>query len=180
MLQFLLVLRDIVLLRRGPQDLPHSPHALRLIVIATIIFGGVVDALLGDSSDLAMVRMAVGIGLSLGLIYLALKTREFQARFTQTAMASLLVAVLATVLLVPGLALLGPLPEPGTRPEALGGAQLLLMLLLSAIGIWKLIVDAHILRHALEVRLLFALPIAFAMELAVDVMVIALFGKSGG
>lgn len=179
MAEFLLILRDIVLLRRGPQDLPYSPRALRLIIGATILFGGVVDTLIGDGSELSLLRMAVAVGLSLGVLFLVLTTRNVQSRFSQTATASLLVAVVATALLVPALAALGPLPEPGARPESISGQQLLLMLLVSVVGIWKLIVDAHILRHALEIRLLVALPIAFAMELAVDVLVIALFGRGG-
>lgn len=176
--EFLLILRDIVLLRRGPQELPHSPRLLLTVTVATIVFSGLANALLGDAADMAMLRTAVGVGLSLGVLHLVLMTKQLQARFVQTALASVLVAAVAAVLLLPVLAMSGPLPTPETKPETVTGVQLLIMLVISAIGLWKFVVDAHILRHALEVRFVLALLIAFAMEFAVAVMLVALFGKS--
>lgn len=173
-----LILRDIILLRRGPQDLPYSQRALLLVTVLLVVFAGLIDAMQGGSADTAMVRSAAAIGLSLGVLYLVLLSKQFQARFVQAGLASLLVAAVATALLLPVLLLSGPLPGPDAKPESLSGAQVLSMLAFSVIGVWKFVVDANILRHAMEIRLLLALPITFAMDLAVAVLIVALFGQS--
>jgi hypothetical protein len=173
-----LILRDIILLRRGPQDLPYSQRALLMTAVLLIVFAGLVNAVQGDGADMAMVRSAVAIGLSLGVLYLVLLGKQFQARFVQTALASLLVAAVSTALLLPVLLLIGPLPGPDVKPENLNGTQVLTILLLSVIGLWKFVVDTNILRHAMEIRFLLALPITFAMEFAVAVFLVALFGQS--
>jgi hypothetical protein len=172
-----LILRDIILLRRGPQDLPFSERALLVTAVLLVVFAGLINAVQGDSSGMAMVRSAVGIGLSLGVLYLVLLSKQFQARFVQTGLASLLVAAVAAALLLPVLLAAGPLPGPDAKPESLGGAQVLSILLFSVIGLWKFVVDAHIVRHALEIRFLLALPITFAMDFAVAVFIVALFGQ---
>ncbi|MCQ4167436.1 hypothetical protein [Tahibacter harae] len=175
--EFLSILRDIVLLRRGPQDLPYSPSALGTVAVATVAVSGIANSLLGEGMEVAMVRTAVLVALSLGLLYLLLLSQQRQARFNQTALASLLVSAVFSLVLLPVLALSGPLPTPGTPPESVTGTQMLSMLLIIIAGLWKFVIDAHILRHALEIRFMPALLIAFAMELAVTVLVSALFGK---
>lgn len=177
MSEFLSTLRDIVLLRRGPQDLPYSPSALGAAAVATVAVSGIANSLLGEGVDSAMVRTAVLVVLSLGLLYLLLLSQQRQARFNQTALASLLVSAVFALLLLPVLALSGPLPTPGTPPASVTGTQMLGMLLIIVAGVWKFVIDAHILRNALEIRLMPALLIAFAMEFAVTVLVSALFGK---
>lgn len=175
--ELLSILRDIVLLRRGPQDLPYSPSALGTVAVATVAVSGVANSLLGEGVESAMVRTAVLVALSLGLLYLLLLSQQRQARFSQTALASLLVSAVFALVLLPVLVLSGPLPTPGTAPENVTGAQLLGMLAIIVVGLWKFVIDAHILRNALEIRLMPALLIVFAMEFAVTVLVSALFGK---
>ncbi len=173
-----MILRDIILLRRGPQDLPYSQSALLMVAVLLVVFAGVINAVQGDGADMAMVHSAVGICLSLGVLYLVLLGKQFQARFVQTGLASLLVAAVAAALLLPVLLVSGPLPGPDAKPEDLDGAQVLSILLFSVIGLWKFVVDANILRHAMEIRFLLALPITFAMDFAVAVFIVALFGQS--
>lgn len=175
--EFLSILRDIVLLRRGPQDLPYSPSALGIVAVASVALSGIANSLLGDSVEMAMVRTAALVALSMGLLYLVLLSQQRQARFSQTALANLLVTAVFALVLLPVLGLFGPLPTPGTPPESVTGTQLLGMLLIIIVGLWKFVIDAHILRHALEIRFMPALLIAFAMEFAVTVLVGALFGK---
>lgn len=177
MSEFLSILRDIVLMRRGPQDLPYSPTALGSVAAATVAVSGIANSLLGESVETAMVRTAALVALSLGLLYLVLLSQQRQARFNQTALANLLISAIFALLLLPVLAISGPLPAPGAPPDSITGTQMLSMLLIIIAGLWKFAIDAHILRHALEIRFMPALLIAFAMEFAVTVLVAAMFGK---
>jgi hypothetical protein len=170
-------LRDIALMRRGPQDLPYSPSVLGGVAAATVVVSGIANSLLGESVEIAMVRTAVVVGLSLGLLFLVLLSQQRQARFNQTALASLLISAVFALALLPVLALSGPLPTPNTPPESVTGAQMFSMLLIIVAGLWKFAIDAHILRSALEIRFMPALLIAFAMEFAITVFVAAVFGK---
>lgn len=174
---FLLTLRDIVLLRRGPQDLPFTPSLLGMVFVADVALSALMESLL-NLGEGALLRNVAGTGLALGLIYLLLYAKQFQARFIQTGLAFLLVSVVFTALIVVLFTVLAPLPLPGTKPELVTGAQMLSLLAFFALALWKLAVDAHVLRHALEIRYLLALPIALGLHFAVSVLVGALFGAA--
>lgn len=174
---FLLILRDIVLLRRGPQDLPFSPNLLGTVFIVDVALSALMEYQLG-LGDGALLRNIAATALGLGVIYLMLYAKQLQARFIQAGLAFLLVSVVFTTLIVILFTVLAPLPLPGTKPEDVTGAQLLTMLAFFALALWKLAVDAHVLRHALEIRYLLALPMALGLHFAISVLVAALFGSA--
>jgi hypothetical protein len=66
------------------------------------------------------------------------------------------------LVLVPVLAGLLPLPEPGQTPTPMQGLMVWLAL---GLVIWNLVVDGHILRHTLEVRLFQGVMLALALLL---------------
>lgn len=176
---FLLILRDIVLLRRGPQDLPFAPRLLGAVILIDVALSALMENMLGVGvGEGVLLRNAAGTGLGLGVLYLLLYAKQFQARFTQAGLALLLVSVVYTGLLVIVLTVLGLPPAPDTKPEAVTGVQLVTMLVFIALSLWRLAVDASVLRHALEIRYLLALPLVLALHFSVSVLVIALFGAS--
>lgn len=178
--EFLLILRDIVLLRRGPQDLPYSPSLLIAATVAVILLSHLFGTLLLAEPRAELLHTAIGVGLGLGVLYLVLLGKQRQERFVQAALAGMLAEVLSLSLLLPLAAAAGPMQLPATKPEDISGVQLLAMLLMAAIGLWKFVVEAHVLRHALEIRLMLALPLAFALRFAAAVLLIAMLGKPAG
>lgn len=174
---FLLTLRDIVLLRRGPQDLPYSPSLLIAVTVAAALMNYLLGTVLFAEPRTELLNNALGVGLCLGVLYLVLLGKQRQERFVQTALASMLAEVLNLALLLPLAAAAGPMPLKEPKPEDINGLQVLLMLPMAAIGLWKFVIEAHVLRHALEVRLILALPLAFAIRFAAAILLIALLGK---
>jgi hypothetical protein len=186
MLALLVVVRDILLLRRGPQDLPYSPPLLIAALLASFGISVLASASAARPGEEPAASVAVMLLLYLGFVYLLLNATQREARFVQTALAWLLVDVVFTALMLPLLTLLGPVlaqapaATDAAGPPALSGAQSAAFLLWLALGLWRLFVVAHLLRQALEIRLFFAFLINLAMVMGALVVVLALFGKSAG
>ena len=154
--QLLTLLWDICRLRRGPQDLPYSPQLL--VIIAVVSLG----LQLGIARVLGMQQDTLGPGvlslvLNLGALYLLLNLRGKQSRFVQTALAMLACALLFTLLSVPIVLLVGERPP---LPDQISPLQALLGLVSLPLLVWKIMVDAHILRHSLDVPFLAGVVIA--------------------
>lgn len=140
---------DIALWRKGPQHLPIS--ALLLVIVA------VLDALLTlaftrtlDPGEKQMpLRILLEIGLSLGWIWLLLALFGRAERFVQTATAVFGTSVLLTPLMFGMQAML----------EGVGKTSMLLVpmrLGLLTVFVWYLLINANIMRAALEVNLFIA------------------------
>lgn len=179
----LVTLRDILLLRRGPQDLPYSPILLLIVAAADLALQQWATALLPVEHD-QPARVVVEVALYLGLFYLLLHALQRQARFVQAATASVCVDALTNALVLPLLSLMEPAlrasAQPGATPETVAGAMnggvALASLLFIAIVVWRLVVNVHILRQTLEIRLFAALLAHLALLFASTVIVAALFG----
>jgi uncharacterized membrane protein YjgN (DUF898 family) len=141
--------RDLILLKRGPQDLPHSPALLGGLILADLVVSlGFVQAIAPKAGqNLAGVAL-LQLSLLLGLPYVVLQLARRTARFNQTASALVGVDLVFTLLAIP--LLLGIAPAAGQSPNAL---QSLLALAAIALVSWQLVVRGHILRHALELSL---------------------------
>lgn len=184
----LVILRDILFLRRGPQDLPYSPALLAVAVVARLLLAQWLATFRPPQAQGGPLISIVGTALELGLLYLLLNALQRKVRFVQTATASLLVDAIIAVVLLPLLHMLEPvlvvMATPGATPEtvaaAMNGAAALAMLLFAAVGIWNLVVNAHILRQALEIRLMPALLINVALVFASQIVLSALFGVAEG
>ena len=175
----LVTLRDLLLLRRGPQDLPYSPVLLAIAALASLLVSQwAANVLLPQRQD-QLISVVAALALHLGLLYLLLNALQRQARFVQTATASLCIDVVFTTAMLPGLMVVQPLlsatgaPPP---PEAITGVAFLASLLLIGLAIWRIVVDAHILRQTLEIRLMPALLINMALLFAGQIVLGALFG----
>lgn len=137
---------DIVLFKKGPQDVPDSPVLFALVLLADVVISTVVGALEGDVSG-ALVQAFVASVLLLAFVALILLLTSHRERFQKTATAVLGCDALMTLAALP-VSLLS---------DVLSGLGLLIM----GILFWNLLVFAHILKHALGVG--YALSVALAL-----------------
>jgi hypothetical protein len=148
MLPFFNLIRDICLLRRAPQDLPYSIPLLIGVTSACVILQlGVAvarDVPLADVFAGAVMLLA----FTLGALHLILSVRGLRNRFVQAATA-LMGCLLAFNLLAVPIALM--LPKTAPKPEDITSLMLLLGVVSLPLLIWKVVVDAHIFRHTLDV-----------------------------
>lgn len=152
---------DLCLLRRKPQDLPASP-VLFAAVLAVAVLGGLLLSVTAGSGVVgALAQSLLDLLLLLGVLHLALKALDKQARYLQTATALLGAdAVIGFVALVP-VGLAAPAAGAGAEP----GAELLLAgLMFLALVAWSVLVVGHILRHALDLSLAQGIVIAVAFD----------------
>jgi hypothetical protein len=162
--------RDLCWLRRGPQDVPHSRilcgGLFALAVLADLILAGVV---LHEPSTVQ--RVALADALMAGLPYVALSLAGREARWLQTIGALSLVSIVFTVLMTPVLVVQGPAdPNVAATPLQLLAAWVWLALLA-----WQILVQGHVLRSALELRLPLGVLIALAFFVAGVSVDLALF-----
>jgi hypothetical protein len=153
---FPFVLRDVILLRRGPQDMPHSPRLLVWVCAASLLLQLAIASVLAVPGD-ALGAGLIGLAFNLGVLYLLLNLRGLRARFVQAALALTSCAIVFAILSVPIVLAVGGKPP---TPEAITPLQALLGMLALPIVVWKLIVDAHILRHSLNLPFAAGLLIA--------------------
>ena len=141
------LVRDLLFLRRGPQELPHSPALLALLIGATLAL----DAALAEHIvQIGLPHMAFSLLLMLVLTWLALRIGEKSARFVQTASALLATGVVLTLLEIPMLLGIGSIPP---EPKVFTPGQSLSLLFALMFLIWEIAVAGHILRHALDLKL---------------------------
>jgi hypothetical protein len=160
--RFLNVLWDICRLRSGPQDLPHSPQLLLIVCASGLALQLVIARVLGVEQD-TLGAGVLSLAFNLGALYLLLSLRGKSNRFIQAALALLCCALLFTLLSLPIAVLAGDRP---LVPEQMTPLQLILGLVSLPLLVWKLMVDAHILRHSLDVPFLAGIVLALLWLIA--------------
>jgi hypothetical protein len=131
--QFLKVFLDIVLWRRGPQDLPSSRLLLELTAAAYVAVSAVQLALLGESGPAWLVFVVLDPILLTGGTWLLLKLFAHPERFLQTATAVLGTgAVLGLLLFLPLQGILSML-DVGPESPAAGVFALLLVVVFALV-----------------------------------------------
>ena len=91
---------DILLLRRGPQDLPAAPALLAALLIVNFLVGGLFfDP--GEEQASGWAQTATDLGLQMLMAALVLQLRGFQARVLQTLSAFAGTGLLLSLILVP-------------------------------------------------------------------------------
>lgn len=148
-------------LRGSPADAPWSTNWLVAMLLVSLLLDVASGSWLGIPGNVPA-RSLLSSAVLLTLVWLALGWRRRQARFVQTGIALLACALVFSLLMLP-VALAVGLPSADTQP--LSPQQAMLVWLALGIVLWKLVVDAHILRAALEVPAWSAMLIAagFAM-----------------
>lgn len=147
---------DLLQLRGTPADAPPSLRLLLQLMLLDVISSVLYLQALG--SEVVIGALAGRILLRLGMIYGVLRLFRHEPRFLQTTVALYAVSALLTFILLPIAAALvrsqADSPDFGVQFLQLGFLSLLL---------WSIVVDAHILRHALGLKFWFALPLSLAM-----------------
>ena len=177
MSRLLYFLRDVIALRRGPQDAPYSPRQLVALCAATLLLQAAVARVLKIEGE-TLGAGVVGLAFTLGLLYLLLNLRKLTNRFVQTALTWLGVAMLFQLLSLPIVLIAGG--HPPSSPDQLTPVQALLGVISLPILIWKLIVDAHVLRHSLDLPFVSGLVIAVCWIIAELILGVALVGAAPG
>ncbi len=149
---------ELCLLRRTPQDLPASP-ALLALMLCIGLFGGVLLAVTAGAGLLAGVgQTALDFLLMLGALHLALKITDKLPRFVQTATALVGADTLIGLIALLPVGLAGPTIEDSPQ-------LLLAGLMFMALVAWSVLIVAHILRHAFDIKLMQGAIIAVAFDI---------------
>ncbi len=155
--QLFLRFADILLLRRGPQDLPASKYYLVLLILLNLLAGALLFA--GqDEGNTESLQTLFDLGLALVMYTTVLYLRGVQGRVVQTLTAFTGTGLLLTLVLFP----ISLLLAPGADPLFLSVGRVMFMALL----IWSLAVDGHIFRHALDTTMMVGTACAVAVFIA--------------
>ena len=138
-------LTNILLLRRGPQDLPASSTLLAILILLNLVAGTLLfsDPEQGSSESL---QTLVDLGLQLMMYTAILQFRGVPERLVQTLSAFTGTGLILTLVLFPISLLLGPEGES----FFVSAGRMLFMALL----IWSLTVDGHIFKNSLDTTML--------------------------
>lgn len=172
MLQFLKVFLDIVLWRRGPQDLPASTLLLVLTGVAYVLVSVVQLASLDESVAAWFVFVVLDPLLLGGGIWLVLRLFKRPERFLQTA-----TAVLGTAALL-GAGLFLPLQWLASAMHLGPGSAEAGMIALSLVVVFAL-VSGRILMLATESNMFTGVALALTYYLLIDLLLTLFVGGKG-
>ncbi|MFT3790549.1 MAG: hypothetical protein QM741_05625 [Rudaea sp.] len=140
--------RDILRLRRGPQDLPYSTQLLATVAAIGVAVQLPVAWLRDLGAGAVLLSAALWLAFTLGLLRLLLTLRDKGNRFVQAATAFLGCNAAFNAIGIPIALLVG---EPPQTPEQMTGAQILAGLVSLPLLVWKVAVDAHVFRHSFDI-----------------------------
>lgn len=153
---------DLCRFRGGPQDLPHKPGLLLGVLVASVLLD-LTTANLLDIGDSALARSLFSTSLLLALCWIALGIRGFLNRYVQTATALVACSMVFSILIVPLAWLFG---TPAAAAAALSPQQTLIAWLGLGVLVWKIAVDAHNVRQAIEAPFWLGFLLALAWAVA--------------
>jgi hypothetical protein len=168
---------DILLLRGGPQHLPTSYPLLAAGSAAFIGCGVLLFRLQGMSGPLPLLQALVSFAVLAGYAHTLLRLRNFGNRLPQTLTALVIAGSFFSLLAWWPISILLPYMKQvgaGAEVQAPVGPTLLVL----ALGAWSLAVQAHILRVAMEIRLLAAFVLVLLYEVLSVLVVNLLFGQA--
>ncbi len=171
---------DILLLRRGPQELPCSWGLLAGLAFAYCSLTFMQVSLVAKIAP-AITQAVLATFILVAFVNAVLRMRGSPDRFVQTLTAFFLVGSILTVLMLGPTSALAPFlnalaanPDAQTAPQPPAVALLAYMVL----GFWSLVVFGHIYRHALDVSLWMGIGAALLFEFTLF-MTFALLGAGG-
>lgn len=154
---------DMMRLRSGPQDLPASRGLTIILAGAYISQGFIAGGVLGEPD--AAPRTILAIVVQFGVISALLNFKNLPYRIHQTISA---LAATGFLFGMASIAILSQLQPGEPRPDV---AMVYLVLF-----IWSLLVDAHIYRHALSVKMSMGVLISVSIFAANLVLLQVIFG----
>lgn len=153
MLMLSMRLLEIMLLRKGPQDLPYSVFlltALMVLYVATGVFVLTTSLVPGQ----ALANMLLDAVLLLVFSFICLSLLKYRARFVQMVSALAGIGVLYHLLAWP---LFNHIQNVQAQEQSARIAALLMLLLIS----WQVLVFAHVFRNAMQMSMGRALALSF-------------------
>ncbi|HKE46566.1 MAG TPA: hypothetical protein VKB52_00760 [Rhodanobacteraceae bacterium] len=171
LVHLLVLVRDICQLRRGPEEMPYSNALFGLLVASSIALDLLCDRIL-DGSPNILARSLVSMGLILALCWIALSIRHLGNRYVQTASTLIACDIVFTLLILPLAWLFARAPA---QAKGLTPPQTLLAWAMLAVIVWNLVVNAHIVRRALDAPFALGFALALAWALANWALTHALF-----
>jgi hypothetical protein len=164
---------EITLLRRGPQDLPASPLVLAFTVLANFAVNSAMALALPAFEGPWLVLLVVEILFELAWYALLLRAVSKPERFLQTASAMFGYQTLLAPLALTAASFLKRYSGDQQSSELL-----LATIVTLAVVIWVISVGAHILKAALEWKLLASEALVIAQFLAARTLLDAHFSSS--
>jgi hypothetical protein len=172
LIAWLALARDVCILRRGPQDIPHAPGLLGFLIVLTLAVNLALQAVAGLGAFNSAPH-AIYVLVAVGLLYSLLRVADKHARFVQTASAWMATHIVFAALSLPiVLHAKDVLDETKTASPLLLALRVLALVLL----IWQFVVRGHILRHALDVPMRLGVllgVVTYALEYGVTMVLSA-------
>ncbi len=168
---------EILLLRGGPQNLPTSYPLLALVSLLLIVSSTSLFRLQGMTGVMPVLQAVASYAILILYQRTILRLRNHGNRLPQTLTALVIVGCAFSVLAYWPISILMPYMEQmreGTEAPAPMGPTLLVLTL----GAWSLAVQAHILRVAMEVRMIAAFGLVLLYEVLSVVIMNLLFGHA--
>ena len=172
---FLARLLALVLLRCGPQDLPFDARLLLRLLAAWVLLQLFVQYVWLDSGAGAG-QLPLVLGFLLLPIHVLLMLRGRRERFVQTALGFVGASLVIGLASLPAMLVLDSIDPARVQSEGVTALQTLAFWAALILTAWKLAVDAHLWRHALDV----APPLAIATSLTLFLAEIAVLGRLAG
>jgi hypothetical protein len=154
---------DILRLRSGPQDLPAGTGLSVVLAVAWLAQGLLTDQILdeADSAPRSLFAVLVQFGAVMALLRLRGRTARIPQTISALAGTGFIFGLLALFLV---LQLDPQQPHPGLTLAYLG------------LFVWSLIVDGHIYRHALSIKMSLGVLVAVLIFAANYTLMRAVFG----
>ncbi|GMU45148.1 MAG: hypothetical protein DYH17_15110 [Xanthomonadales bacterium PRO6] len=162
---------DLIQLRASPADAPRSTllllQLLSLDLLSSLLF---LQAL---GTEILLAPLLGRLLLRLGMIYAVLASFRRGDRWVQTAIALFAVSVLLTFVMLPIAAALVRTPGDSVALDV----QFLQLGYLSLL-LWSIVIDAHVLRHALNLKIWYTLPMALGLFMLFNELATRMFPLS--
>jgi hypothetical protein len=164
------VIVDIILLRRGPEDVPASPALLAVVISIYFAGAAITGALFSPPDQPWASQLVVAIFVTLAFYQVALSVAKKRERFVQTMTAMFAVRAIFTPILAP---LVGSFMASLQAKQPVSSMLLLLIL---AGTVWGFVVDVRIMRSAFEWPTPAAVLLVIGQQISLAVFVLLLAG----
>ncbi|MGH8561940.1 MAG: hypothetical protein ACRES4_08250 [Nevskiales bacterium] len=168
---------EILLLRGGPQNLPTSYSLLAVVTVFFVAGSTALFRLQGMTGVVSLLQALVSFAVLAGYLHTLLRLRNFGNRLPQTLTALVITACVFSLLAWWPISILLPHMQQiraGTEVQAPIGPTLFVLML----GAWSLAVQSHILKVAMEIRMMAAFGLVLLYELLSVLVVNLLFGQA--
>jgi hypothetical protein len=138
-------IRDIALLRVGPDKMPYSRNLMLGLAVLYVLLNVLVTSVRLDSFEVVLLLSVGEVLLFSGYLYLVLRFWRLQARYVQTLSSTLGCGILLTALGLPVTLAAQAASEQAGNVSFYGLLYVILV-------VWSFVVVVNILRHALATR----------------------------